>query len=820
MPGIAKRLTFCMLIVLCAFRVNAQVAVSIPLFYEKVYLHTDRDLYLQGDDIWFKAYLVNAQNNKPVNYSHNLYVELISPGSKIITRHVLRMEDGLGNGDFKLADTLSAGIYRLRAYTNWMRNFGDKFVFEKNITIINTSGKKATTATVQKAVKRLRQKPVAGKQDTLPPGPMVSFYPEGGSLIDDVSSVVAVKAEDEFGRGVAATGQVFASSDRMVAKFTCDSLGFGSFTLEPDETQLYRAEVMIKGQSYTFKVKHGQAHGFTLSASAASPFVVAEVSCNSISLNQWAGSSLVIEVRHGGKLIYKESLRVQLKDMIVQIPDANLPEGIVCVTLFDEHARPLAERLVYVHHPNDTKLSISTDSAAYHSKQKVEVKIKLSDNTKTNLSLAAVDAGLIPVQTENIALYLKLRSEIKGTIEHPERYFDTNNPNRAKQLDLLLLTQGWRDFIWKDMENAKFKPQYDVEQAIPITGKVRGVWLNRKAPNINITMFAPRAAGDKLFTTVSDSSGHFRIDGAILYGYQYLNFTSRNAREMGIDGKSKGKSGGWVQVDSLFQDRLAVSPANIFVADTINTEPILAKELEKQKFSFSGINPLKTVQITTNSEIFAPEIHPITLTEQKEYGSLMQYLLYMIPNSHMEFGGCRGGIVCQNEYKDPGFSFLETGYCGVGNNPESVHRVSIRGTYTDHSKLEPACDGEYLGLPMSSILQVSINKFETPYNMVYSANVVMRPGVLGTKDFFDNTMADVVGYTRARVFYAPRYTAPDAKPDYRTTIHWEPNITTDAKGEATVSFYNADPKSKISIVVQGITDKGVPVVATANYTVK
>src|SRR5471032_50959 len=126
-----------------AFGLRAQTATTSPFFYEKVYLHTDRDVYTQGEDLWFKAYLVNAQNNKPISYSHNLYVELISPGLQITMRHALRLEDGLGNGDFKLPDTLSAGTYRLRAYTNWMRNFGDAFVFEKNIAVVSATGKQA-----------------------------------------------------------------------------------------------------------------------------------------------------------------------------------------------------------------------------------------------------------------------------------------------------------------------------------------------------------------------------------------------------------------------------------------------------------------------------------------------------------------------------------------------------------------------------------------------------------------------------------------------------------------------------------------------------
>src|SRR5476651_1769543 len=112
----------------------------VPIFFEKAYLHTDRDTYAQGEDIWFKAYVVNAQNNQAINYSKNLYVELISPTAKIVQRKMLRLESGLGNGDFKLSDTLMTGNYRLRAYTNWMRNFGDNFIFEKNIRLVGGLG--------------------------------------------------------------------------------------------------------------------------------------------------------------------------------------------------------------------------------------------------------------------------------------------------------------------------------------------------------------------------------------------------------------------------------------------------------------------------------------------------------------------------------------------------------------------------------------------------------------------------------------------------------------------------------------------------------
>ena len=60
---------------------------------EKVYLHTDRNLYYPGDDIWFKAYLIDAFDRSLSTLSANLHVELISPVSEIIASHVIKIED-------------------------------------------------------------------------------------------------------------------------------------------------------------------------------------------------------------------------------------------------------------------------------------------------------------------------------------------------------------------------------------------------------------------------------------------------------------------------------------------------------------------------------------------------------------------------------------------------------------------------------------------------------------------------------------------------------------------------------------------------------
>lgn len=114
---------------------------------EKVHLHLDKPYYAIGDDIWFKAYVINTLSNEPSMISKALYVELINEKDIIKSQIKLPMEGGITWGDFKLPDTLSEGNYRIRAYTQWMRNAGSEYFFDKTIKIGNSWANKVFTKT-------------------------------------------------------------------------------------------------------------------------------------------------------------------------------------------------------------------------------------------------------------------------------------------------------------------------------------------------------------------------------------------------------------------------------------------------------------------------------------------------------------------------------------------------------------------------------------------------------------------------------------------------------------------------------------------------
>jgi len=126
---------------LIAGDVEEAYAETMRRFYEKTYVHTDKPYYYPGERIWFKAYMNYYYQPWRDSLSKTVYVELINPEKEIVMEKTLRIDSGFAHNDFILPDSLEAGTYYLRAYTNLQRNFGDDKLFVKPIPILNLTDK-------------------------------------------------------------------------------------------------------------------------------------------------------------------------------------------------------------------------------------------------------------------------------------------------------------------------------------------------------------------------------------------------------------------------------------------------------------------------------------------------------------------------------------------------------------------------------------------------------------------------------------------------------------------------------------------------------
>ena len=166
-------------------------------YREELYIQTDRDLYIIGEQVWLKIYKFNALNQKPNNLSKVVYIELINSAGFPVEQIKISIREKSQSASFSLSDTLGSGNYLIRAYTNWMKNFDQKNFAFKNISVINPfqpPGK----------IKILKE---GSSTDT----PL--YYPEGESIIFSVEPdkanygsrekvKVEVKARDSKGNPI------------------------------------------------------------------------------------------------------------------------------------------------------------------------------------------------------------------------------------------------------------------------------------------------------------------------------------------------------------------------------------------------------------------------------------------------------------------------------------------------------------------------------------------------------------------------------------------------------------------------------------------
>src|ERR1700744_833350 len=248
---------------------------------EKVYLHLDKPYYLAGEDIWFKAYLTSGDLHQLSAISGVLNAELVSDADQRVVQALkLAVTTGRSIGDFHLPDALPAGQYHVRAYTNYMRNAGSAYFFDQPVLISNVATNKIpaqrlpTTGDV-----KINQQKQAGATT----GTDVQFFPESGSLVNGISSVIAFKATGSDGMGKALAGIITDNQGVEITRFSSAHLGMGSFNLYPAAGKTYKAAVTFAdGSHQTVSLPVAAQAGYVLSVynRPESPNIAFRVSLN------------------------------------------------------------------------------------------------------------------------------------------------------------------------------------------------------------------------------------------------------------------------------------------------------------------------------------------------------------------------------------------------------------------------------------------------------------------------------------------------------------------------------------------------------------
>jgi hypothetical protein len=777
---------------------------------EKVYLHVDRDSYYAGDNIWFKAYLIDALDHLLTDHSSNLHVELISSTSKIILTRIIRLEGGLGNGDFKLPDSIGSGRYKIRAYTNYMRNFSDQLFFTKEITVINANDEQAETSDGVKYVENNIR---------------LSFFPEGGSLVDSVSSIVAFKAVDNLGKGRDVSGKIYSSDGDLITTFKSTHFGMGSFFLRPlpglSYYSVFRGADSIDVKS---ELPASFPTGVTLSASIIqNNELLITTKTNPETLATLSEHDLLLSISIRKEVINTIPFRIKSPITSFEVPTDYLPEGILMLTLTTREDLPLSERLVYIQKEAPTSIRIKTDKPLYNKREPVSLKISLSGDSTierdANISLAAVDKKLIENTSQfprTISSWFLLESDVRGFVEDPSYYFDPSNPDRFRDMDLLLRTQGWRDFAWK-YDTTYFPP----ENGFTVSGRLRKDNNNKPIVDSRVSIAIFGSKSSLIRTVPVDSTGRFKLTGIDLTGQATLI-----ASGMG----KKDHLEGFLTLDSVTYNSAKVSDS-LFMVSVFpeNNQSNLKSyykinEAIKKKYKLSDTISLGEVSIiserpkdfqtikveSSRSKYGKPDAELIITQQMESYRNLPELM--------------RGKI---------------SGVEVLGPDMNGDYTIFIRGISTLTGKKLPfvLIDGypanfeDLILMPVNFIDRIDVLKSggtlamfglrgtDGVINLITKAGEV--PSIYSPPDY--SAKHRISGYNAPRIFYSPQH-LPDStsvfNPDLRSTLYWNPDINLEGKDEVILNYYNGDNSSLIRIIAEGITTTGIPVTGKAEYEVK
>lgn len=749
---------------------------------EKIYLHLDRENYIAGETIWFKAYLYS--DYQPDTISTSLYVELLNTSFETINRKVLPVFLGNTIGQIELPDSLLTGNYIIRAYTLTMMNQDPAFLYKKSILIYGQKDKAGNSA--GRISENLR----------------IDFFPEGGNLISGVTNTIAFKATDSGGLPLDIKG-VVRSEKSEVTFFRSYHDGMGMFELMPLAGEKYYVEIDKDTLHKKYYLPEQADKGIALS-------IIPHPQGNFFEIRQktndpaFIASYMIGQMQH--HVVFKQEFQGNNEQLQGVINTQNLNSGILQVTIFNKNDAPLAERLCFVDNKEYLQQAeLITDTLDFTARQKNHFSIVFKDTIQANISVSVTDAELLSSsgKTDNIFSSLLLTSDLKGYVHNPAYYFANTNDSVKTALDLLMMTNGWRRFKWMELAKQAFSSAGD-NRYITLSGKVniRGTKKPFADKQVLLMIMGTiRKRSPHLLQT--DDQGKFFIDSLLFFDKNRLLFTDIRGKksqyiDVTLDADSLHKIFSLPQPEGI---NTQASGRDYFSKWQMDYDAILKAEglmLEGVTVKVHKKSAMEELQEKYTTGLFAGDAsraidlvnHPEEITP---YQNIFDYLQFRVSGLQI----FRDGLDYSIFYRQ-----VAT-VSSMGNIPMTLFLDEVE---TDASFISAIPANQIALVKIFSSFAGAVGNAPGAVLAIYTkkgADYVNSSG-FANLSFYN-------GYSVVKEFFSPDYKANqnEDKPDTRITLAWRPDIFVNAaNARIPVAFYNNDRTKKYKVVVEGMTVSG------------
>lgn len=648
----------------------------------------------------------------------------------------------------------------------------------------------------------------------------VQFFPEGGELISGVATKIGFKAINALGLGTDIKGTITDNSGTSITTFNSVHLGMGSFYLNADAAKTYKASITFKdGSIKSFDLPKAAASGATIQVANTDPLALnIKILANEPYLAANKGKTVFLVGTNGGIICYAAKTKLNSQLTNAKIPKDKFPSGIMQITLFSESGEPIAERLAFNNAPSALNVSLKTDLPAYKPRQKVKLTVTAKDATaplEGNFSVSVTDEQKVPVNEDSeitILSSLLLTSDIKGYVEKPNYYFNKPDEKKLAALDVLLLTQGYRRFNYKDVLAGNF-PAVKLlpEQDMRLSGTLRDrTGMPVKKGALRLTVTGTRVASE----AITSPSGAF----------VFPNLIVPDSSEVVINAKYSAK-GSSLMILLDGQPGPPLTKNDNTVDEIANIDSALAPYLANSKKQYSYLRTLKEVKIE-GAKVKRPSHadHPSLSGLSNINGRTID---------GEQFKACPNFAICL-QGQAAGLTFFENNFY-VTRDYNAGSRVPVQiflnASPIDFFGLTTVMPEEIESVEI--FLKDELGTIDRLYNTKGVLVVNTKKPVKGTKISLAQLKemipeANLVkfkpkGFAKQREFYSPKYVNAANTynfNDLRTTIYWNPKVLTNATGPLSLEYYNADGNGTYRAVIEGVDKNGNVARYVYRYTVK
>ena len=830
-------LLFWTLLAICPKSSFAQDSINIPktlneryeayvkyLSPEKVYLHTDKDVYAIGDTIWFKCYVANKSLLSEYPESRFVYVELVGTTvgkdlssnrpvemSYVIQRVKVKKRNNILEGYIQVPDDVNTGYSTIRAFTYWNLNKDAEYLFEKELSIINPVKDNYVKELEKKKMRDDLHYEDLGVEN---PYHMIkrvqtidcSFLPESGRLLLGTNCRVGVKVINEQGLGQQAEGKVFNHNDIQVASFTTDEYGFGRFYLKPnDANEKYYAKIEdIRGIPTKVNLPIVESVGATISLKPGTEMLKADVHLSGINTDD-----LKFVLCSGDEIYYESPVNGNIK---FNLPVKGMPTGINNAILCTSSGIIYAKRPFFVFPDKPLNPKMTPKEKEFGKRENIEVALDLGEKVDGDFSVSVTDDLLSPVNNlnDNILSYMLLSSEIRGHVENPQRFFsDTiDKEKRVEALDLMLMTQGWEYYDLPAILSGNFPmPKYGREYMQSLAGQVQKGFLKKKNESF-VSFVAPKinfAALGKV-----NPEGYFELKDIDFP--DSTTFIVKAAKSSG-----KGNLRPIVYEDSYApftkfihnKEKVFYSPKveEIVIKNYYNMGGELSYQLNAitvygKKKSIYGISPLP------NWEFRADQVREGKKLEMYNNFDMISYIVMTCPGTRERFGPM-------------GTHYVVSRVTGVASGMAMGDNWMSIVVFIDGMRANAWWEVEQLMVADVETVIYLRGMEGAPFiasgGVGYGNNSFPSVVLIKTKPI-ERTLWHVsygrpLGWQKPKHFYSPKYEVEgkDIVPkgqDRRSTLYWNPAVTADEKGTVKFRFNSSDLLSGYTITLEGVTSTG------------